>query len=331
MTLSLDTLDHLSKRYEIPTLCAAIANHAGQIVAHPDTSSEPKFPLYSITKTFISVCLLKLAEAGKIDLDNNVVTWIADAPEAHRYTIRQLLTNTSGLPDYFMAPAYDEAVRTHPQRAWTRDEFLKNTYKGKLLFEPGQGWMYSNLGFMFLKEIIEKATGNSLAQALAEKVFAPLGLSTCRVLLETSDWADLVPATSTHLSVAKHAQDVRGVYHSGWVAHGVVAGAATDVARFFYNVFMGGFLNSKSLREMKTVVRVPGEHPPAENPSYGLGIMSDTSANFGTSYAHGGGGPGYALLATYWQDIGGGIVIVALGNNEHANMSALAHDLATLF
>ncbi len=270
--------------------------------------------------------LLKLAEEGKINLDDRVARWVADAPQGERNTLRQLLNNTSGLPDYFASKNYDTAVRTHPQKPWSRDEYTKHTYQGKLLFEPGSGWMYSNLGYMFLKEVIEKVTGKSFSESLEENIFSPLRLRTCRVLSRASEWKDLVPTTSIHLSVDGKANEVRGLYHPGWVAHGVIAATASDVARFFYKVFCGDFINQKSLAEMKTLVRVPGEHPPAVTPSYGLGIMADPDSAHGKSYGHGGGGPGYALHAMYWEETR--TVAVALGNNEHAKMPELMNEIA---
>jgi len=327
---SIPSLDvkKLSAQYSIQNLSVAIAANDSEIFAFGESHTNASYPLYSITKTFISVLLLKLAEEGKANLDDKVSNWVPNAPEAESYSIRQLLNNTSGLPDYFATKEYGTAVRTHPQKPWSRDEYIKHTYQGKLLFEPGSGWMYSNLGYMFLKEIIEKVTSRSFSQALEENIFSPLQLKTCRALNVASDWKDLVPSNSVHLSLDGHAKEVSGLYHPGWVAHGVIAATASDVAKFFYKVFCGDFINQKSLAEMKTLVRVPGEHPPAVTPSYGLGIMADPDSKHGKSYGHGGGGPGYALHAIYWEETR--TVAVALGNNEHAKMPELMNDLASI-
>jgi D-alanyl-D-alanine carboxypeptidase len=294
-------IDELAKKYSIPHLSVAVMRDDGKIFSN----SESLFPIYSITKTFISVLLLRLAEQNKVDLDQALAHWIPDAPLGTHYSLRQLLSNTSGLPDYF-TPTYEEAVRTRPGKAWCREEFVKNTFSGKLLFEPGSGWSYSNLGYMFLREVIEKVTSLPFAQAVEHNIFSPLELKTCRVLTQPSE---LLP----------------NGYHPGWVAHGLIASTVSDVAKFFYQVFCGQFINQKSLNEMKTLVRVPGDRPGAVTPSYGLGIMADPDSPFGKNYGHSGNGPGYALRASYWETKK--VVTVALGNNEHAPISQLIQDL----
>ena len=71
-------------------------------------------------------------------------------------------------------------------------------------------------------------------------------------------------------------------------------------------------LDKQHLDNMLHLVRVPGSHPPAVTPSYGIGIMADPNGPFGSSYAHGGSGPGYSLFAEIVPDAPRGRLSVAV-------------------
>src|SRR4051812_46554414 len=134
----------LAKKYQIPTLAVAVADQGGLLLdavgsdgrfSSPLTS-EDSYPIYSITKTYIAALLLKFADEGKVDLDSPASDWIADAPEGHRYSLRQLLNHTSGLPEYTRLDEYNRDLVANPSKPWTRKEFIQNTYKGFLSCQP---------------------------------------------------------------------------------------------------------------------------------------------------------------------------------------------------
>lgn len=314
-----DIQKELSTQYSIPLLSVAIADLEGNVTSLPD--ADLRYPIYSITKTFLAVTLLKLAEKNEINIDQKLADVIPDSPAGDRINLRQLLNHTSGLPDYFSL-TYENAVKKRPRSAWSRAEYIENTNNGELLFKPGQGWTYSNLGYMFLKEVIEKITKASLTQTLAEFIFKPLKLDSCTVLNTPGESKGLVASTSFQLGNER--TEFQGNYDPNWVAHGLIAANAYDIARFLHQVFLNGFLTADSLTQMTTLVRVPGSHPSAVEPSYGLGIMADPRSPLGACYGHSGSGPGFTLRANYWV---GKKIIVAFGNNEDASISELANDV----
>ena len=73
-----------------------------------------RFPIYSITKTFTAVCLLRLESAGLLRLDDPMHTWLANVPVPDGIRLTDMLRHTSGLPDYGPLRAYHEAVKTRP-------------------------------------------------------------------------------------------------------------------------------------------------------------------------------------------------------------------------
>src|SRR5262245_32750754 len=92
-----------------------------------ELSPETVFPIYSITKTFTAIWVLRLVEIGSLRLDADVRQWLPELSLPPAITLRHLLRHTSGLRDYGPLPEYQEAVRTRPAHPWTRQEFLDAT------------------------------------------------------------------------------------------------------------------------------------------------------------------------------------------------------------
>jgi CubicO group peptidase (beta-lactamase class C family) len=91
-------------------------------------------PIYSITKTLTTICVLRLTESGFLSIDASVVRWLPQVEVPATITVTHLLRHTSGLRDYGPLPEYHQAVRTHPDQPWTRRQFLDAALsKGLLL------------------------------------------------------------------------------------------------------------------------------------------------------------------------------------------------------
>ncbi|HJT19784.1 MAG TPA: serine hydrolase domain-containing protein [Nitrospira sp.] len=280
---------------------------------------ESRFSVQSISKSFTAVVILRLVGSGKLMLDAPLSEWLPGAPNAARITIRQCLQHTSGLPDYGPLPEYHEAVR-QGATPWTFEEFLTRTHAGQLLFEPGQGWRYSNIGYMLLRRLIETVCGQSFADVIAAEVCRPLGLRHTSVIRHREDFEALAPAYSFCVSSDGLPIDIRTRYDPGWVATGVVASTASDLVRFYDRLFAGDLLPGHLLDEMRTVVRAsptPSNQRFAE-PSYGLGLIADLKSPYGVLYGHSGAGPGYTSAALHVVPARGRPVTVAvLSNTEN--------------
>ena len=122
--------------------------------------------------------------------------------------------------------------------------------------------------------------------------------------------------------------DVRDRYHPGWCAPGVAISTVEDTTRLFDAVFSGKLLDETSLRTMVDLIRVPGNHPPAITPSYGMGIMADPDSPFGPSFGHGGGGPGYALWCSIIpKSTVGRLAVAVFCNTSDATPERTAHEI----
>ncbi|MBA2962139.1 MULTISPECIES: serine hydrolase domain-containing protein [Ramlibacter] len=269
------------------------------------TLPQAQFPIYSVTKVFIAVCILRLVEQGRLALDAPLLH-LSNLPELESgITLRHVLSHTSGLPDYGGVKAYHEAVRQHPGNPWTFDTFRAHTLAKPLLFPPGQGWAYSNPGYMLLKEILQAVHGLDFRDIVALEICRPLALSRTRVVDSQASMEDLAPALSRQISVDGQSQSVPARYHPGWVLHGLIASTAEELVRFIEALFGGRLLGAKTMAEMVRMRRVPGVHPPWYEPSYGLGIMGDPASPAGPVFGHTGGGPGYSASAFAQFDANG--------------------------
>lgn len=145
------------------------ANMEWNIANQPDT----KFRLGSISKQFTAFLIVKLAEEGKLKLDVPITTYLPDYPKTtgDKITIHNLLTHTSGIPNYTAAPNFLKDKSRYP---FTPEEFVKTFRDLPLEFTPGEKFNYSNSGYFLLGYIIEKITGKTYEQYLQETILNPL-------------------------------------------------------------------------------------------------------------------------------------------------------------
>ena len=134
----------------------------------------------SVTKTFVAVVVLQLAEEGRLDLDAGIDRFLPDLAGADRITPRQLLQHTSGLGEYLDQPA----VVADPQRAWTPSELIAVAEAAGRTGEPGGPHRYSNTNYIVLGEIIEQVTGTTWADAVRTRIAEPLGMAHTSVLTD---------------------------------------------------------------------------------------------------------------------------------------------------
>ncbi len=133
----------------------------------------------SISKTYTAVVVLRLAEEGKLTLDDPVGRYLPSVPRGAEITIRQLLDHTSGLRDFYtyiyFRPDRDEMVEL-VTKDWDEDEVLALVERLGHDFDPGTDWAYSSTNYFLLGLVVERVTGLSLSQAYRRTLFEPLGL-----------------------------------------------------------------------------------------------------------------------------------------------------------
>jgi CubicO group peptidase (beta-lactamase class C family) len=146
-------------------------------VEHPlPVTDETLFQIGSITKTFTCLAVMRLVEMGKLDLQATVRTYlpefkVADETTSAQVTIWHLLTHMSG----WDGDLFEDTGAGRDAMA----EYMLKMADREQLAPLGMVWSYNNSGFYLAGYLIEQVTGQSYEAAMAELVFAPLGLERC--------------------------------------------------------------------------------------------------------------------------------------------------------
>lgn len=134
----------------------------------------------SQTKQLIAMCAARLERAGNLDPDTAISHWFPDWPDwARRVTVRQLVHHQSGMPDEETILA--RMAELGYERRTSNAMLAAVATFPELAAEPGERYEYSNTGYVTLGRIVERETGQSLIDHLAESVFAPLGMTQSRL------------------------------------------------------------------------------------------------------------------------------------------------------
>ncbi|MCH0565781.1 MULTISPECIES: serine hydrolase [unclassified Streptomyces] len=130
----------------------------------------------SETKTFTVTGILQLVDQGEVGLDDPVSRYVAGVPEGDKITLRDLARMQSGLFDYTKDPDFDAAVEANPERVFTAQELLDYSFRHPLDFTPGTQLVYCDTNTVLLGQVLEKVSGQNIADYLREHVLDPLGM-----------------------------------------------------------------------------------------------------------------------------------------------------------
>ncbi|MFE6018186.1 serine hydrolase domain-containing protein [Streptomyces sp. NPDC056441] len=244
----------------------------------------------SNTKVFTAVVVLQLVGEGKIRLDATVDTYLpglvrGKGIDGRRITVRQLLQQTSGLPNYTNYLGDD--VRYFEPR-----ELLDIALQHKADFAPGKKWEYSNTNYILAGLIVQKVTGRPLGEEMDQRVIKRIGLRHT-YFPAPGDVTIREPHPKGYYrdSVGAPLRDVTEMDPSwGWAA-GQMISTGSDLNRFFTALLAGRLLPAAQLAQMRTTV--PAESTFGPGARYGLGIVSMPLPCGGVYCGHGGSFPGY--------------------------------------
>ena len=137
----------------------------------------------SVTKSMVAAVVLQLDGEGALDLDDPLDDHLPGLlPYERQPTIRQLLQHTAGVPEWveIVYPGLAEGdlteVREGYQTHYEPEELVDIATEEPQPFDPGDGWSYSNTGYVVLGLLIEERTGHSLRHELEERIFEPADL-----------------------------------------------------------------------------------------------------------------------------------------------------------
>ncbi|WP_033221144.1 serine hydrolase domain-containing protein [Kitasatospora phosalacinea] len=244
----------------------------------------------SNTKTFVAVVVLQLVAERRVDLDASVDTYLpglvrGEGIDGRRITVRRLLQQTSGLPDY--SDYLGDDVRYYAPR-----ELLATALRHPADFAPGTSWKYSNTNYVLAGLLVQEVTGRPLAEEIDRRVVRPAGLRhTYFPAPGDASIREPHPHGYYRESADAPLRDVTEIDPSwGWAA-GQMVSTGSDLNRFLGALLAGRLLPPAQLTQMRSTV--PAEATFGPGARYGLGLVSRPLPCGGLSWGHGGSFPGY--------------------------------------
>lgn len=148
----------------------------GESMTGVPATTDMHFRNGAVAISYVSTLLLILVDEGTVSLADKVSTWLPDIPHADEVTLGQLAQMTSGYVDYESTPELTAANYADPYKQWTPQELLAFAVDKPLWYPPGTNWDYAHTNYVILGLALEEITGQSLDEALQQKVLSPLGL-----------------------------------------------------------------------------------------------------------------------------------------------------------
>jgi len=282
--------------------------------ATPDTVYEAG----SVSKQVVAAAILLLVQDGLIGLDDDVRRYVPELPDyGTPITIRMLLNHTSGLRDWGAVVEMEGWPRG--TRTVTNDDTVRVMARQRQTnFRPGSEWQYTNAGYNLSAVIIQRITGQSLAQFTQDRLFRPLGMTHSR-------WRDDFSAVVPGRAVAYGRRD--GAYHQAMpfenaYGNGGMLTTIEDLLNW-NRALDDGRLPPAIVQAMQTRGTAGGRQI-----AYGLGLFVDRYRGV-TEVAHSGSTAGYrAWLGRYPEE---GLSIAVLCNTAEADGGALGRSVAALY
>lgn len=256
-------------------LCVEKGDHSfSQVSSAGNIEENRPYFIASVTKLYITAIMLKLRVENQLQLDDKISKYLhkddvsrihvfKDEDYSEEITIKHLMSNTSGIPDYFTAEVFSDFANEKDQ-PWTLEKTLQSVKQMKPKFIPGQKGkvQYSDTNYQLLGEIIKKITGKPVQAVFKEYIFDELQLKNTYVY---EDVNDSKPIPLHYKSKQLHIPE----YMSSIPSEGGIVSTAKESMIFLRAFFDGRFFPKSDFRELMNnwnFLFLPGQF------FYGIGI-----------------------------------------------------------
>ncbi len=273
------------------------------------------FRIGSVTKQYTAAAIVRLAEQGKLRLDDPIEGHLDGVPTGgFRITVAQLLDHTSGYKGYTEMPEFWGKAR----QDLGHDEMVKLFTGVPFEFEPGDRFQYNNSAYYLAGMLIERVAGVTYAEYLRRELLDPLGLRETFYLYD----APIVPgrAEGYRLVEGELRNDEPLSMHLPYAA-GALGASVLDLVRWQGALVAGRVVSPEGYRRMTTPVVLRG----GDTYPYGLGLFM-SSLDGHRKVHHAGGINGFLSQLAYYPD--DQLHIAVLCNAESAQPGALENRLA---
>lgn len=278
----------------------------GDVEAGVPLDDEIGMPGGSTGKTFVAALTLLLVEDGTLSLDDPASKWLGDRPwfdrlpNSEEIRVRHLLSHSAGIADYPGRPRFLFAmvrrVLRHGSAYFEPEELIGFALDRRPLFRPGEGYRYSDIGYLVLGRLIEAASGRSYYELLDERILTPLELEHVTPAVES-----VLPNIATGYSGGGRSLKKDGRMkldpRSEWTGGGLTT-TPTMLVEFYSALAEGRVVTEDSLALMLESGYRGGDDPEWR---YGLGVFVHGPSR---SFGHGGLWSGYRSHVAHFLDSG---------------------------
>lgn len=264
----------------------------------PSTS----FYLGSSSKMFVAAAIVRLAEQGRLQLDDSITKYLPEAAGLSKVTVRHLLSHTSGIRDEHVQPKLAELYDLPGTPAL---RYFEEAARSPIDFAPGSRWSYANINYLLASFIVERVAKMPLDAAIDRLVIEPARTPSLRFC---PDVPGLVPGEARgHIKregrLTGHPPEPIDLFRGA----GGYCGNALDLAKWLHALASGRIVSRASYAEMTTPARLAG----GTTADYGLGI-SLAAPDAVERQGHGGYGGGFAAQSAYYPSAD--LTVVVLRN-----------------
>ncbi len=299
-----------------------LANVELNVAVKPETL----FQSGSVGKQFASAAVMLLVEEGKVGLDDSIVKYFPNAPASWKpILVKNLLSHTSGLAEYESEERIEQKGPFYLRLDFTEDELLEKAEALPIEFQPGEKWAYRNTNYMLLGIMIHKVSGKFYADYLAERIFAPLGMTSTRLISE----ADIIPNRSSGYEL-----NGEKLQNQSWVsptfnstADGTLYFNVLDLAKWDGALYGTSLLKQSSLERIWTVFPLNDGKPNRGHYGFGWEI---TALNGHKVIQHNGAWQGFTCEISRYVDDNLSVAVLTNLDAGHASPGQIAHKIAGL-
>ncbi len=312
------------KRLQIPAVAFAIVKSGAatrseafgfsDVAAKKEAKVDDLFAIGSLTKQFTAEGFLMLVEFGKVDIEDPITKYLADAPpEWKTVKVRNLLFQNSGLPDYEFVSGLGQFAK------FTRPDFMAAMGKVPLDFEPGQAWAYSNTNYALLGWIIEDVTKEPYTKFIEENVLRLSGMMHSRF----SESAVDVPGLARGYILRRRGPVATPGQAASIKSDGALISNIPDLLKWDEVLTDMRLLKRKSYASMWS----RGKLNSGRTHAYGMGWYVNVSGP-NASMAHGGASAGYSAGIVRYPRLK--LSVIVLTNVDPLDGEAIARQIAEM-
>lgn len=291
-----------------------------------EVNPDHQFRFYSLSKAITGLALMKLIEAGRLDIERPIMAYLPDLPSHyHGVKVKYVINHTAGIRHYKNGE-WDKISKNHCKGP---KEAISTFIHDDLISPPGEQYTYSSFGYVLLSHLIEELSGQPYTEFVQQKIFDPLDLSTIHLDKSTSI-VNEVKYYSKWKSKKAKAKEAQTANNSCKFGGGGYLGTTEDMVKLFLAATNGDLFPE----ELTNLYFKEIPHKNGTSTGYAFGIGDSYTQDGLRFHFHSGSARGASaalLIFPKQEGIDQPVVIVATGNLNDDKMNQSIARIASLF